>query len=83
MSGDSGSPALTQSRYWILLRLRVLLCFELYRVEQAELAVSTSAVVPDLEVAEDRVRQVEAGVPELRSDPDRDLRPVAAISGGQ
>jgi hypothetical protein len=37
--------------------------FELYRREPVELAVAALAVVPDLEVLEDCVGQLEAGVP--------------------
>jgi len=38
---------------------------ELYRREPAELAVTATTVVPDLEVVEHRVRELDAGVPLL------------------
>ena len=41
------------------------LAFEPYRGEPSELAVTAFAVVPDLEVLEDRVREFESGVPLL------------------
>ena len=47
------------------MRLRVLLELRLYRAEHAEPAVSALAVMPDLEVVEERVGEFNAGGPAL------------------
>lgn len=50
---------------WILMPGYDAVAFEFYRREPPELAVTAFAVVPYLEVPEDRVGEVDAGVPFL------------------
>jgi hypothetical protein len=60
---DLVCPDSVESGYWISCHGDDAVAFELHRCEHAESAVPSLPVMPDLEVVEDRVREVHTGLP--------------------